>query len=275
MTLLQSPLEEVIQRLRSNDSTLTFLFASSPPYLSGEPLRLGSSLRIARFVITRLQFFQPPGEGFWEALVVNTKVTCLVVPPLELEETEERGSARVLSLNSTLQTLVVDMCSLNGDWALGLGEGLAGHSALTSITIIETNSGDNGGKRIGEALNVNSTLTFLQCNFTEIGAATLGEALAVNATLTQLSLQHSSIGDLGGATFAEALAVNSSLTLLDLSFTRFGDDFTVALEDAMAVNSTLTRLDSSSTRIRESELLLSLVERNRVNHDLKSMSLFE
>ena len=49
------------------------------------------------------------------------------------------------------------------------------------------------------------------------GGKAIGEALKVNTSLTQISLEGNKIGDEGGKAIGEALKVNTSLTEIHLS----------------------------------------------------------
>ena len=62
------------------------------------------------------------------------------------------------------------------------------------------NIGAEGGKVIGEALKVNTSLTEIDLQYNKIGdegAKAIGEALKVNTSLTGIYLQYNKIGDEG------------------------------------------------------------------------------
>ena len=241
--------------MRTNDPTLTFLAIGPEPTLWLRRVDLGSldiphlvqayfdmkieksdlvSGLISRWVIDPLFCESWPGEEFCDVLASNTALTCLAIGNCHVEQEAGTQFGKSLSLNSTLQTLFVDCCSLGLSWGIGLGDGLA--------------------RKIGEFLASNSTLTELDLgsdNMGDMGGIYLGEALAVNSTLTRLELRSNKIGDEGGARIGEALAVNSALRSLDLSSNQLGPAAGVKIGEALLTNSALTRLNLNNNKIEQ------------------------
>jgi hypothetical protein len=122
----------------------------------------------------------------------------------------------------------------------------------TSLTLSWKNIGDDGAKKIADALKENTSLTSLYLsnnNIGPVGAQYIAEALKHNTSLTQLSLRSNNIGDDGAKAIADALKENTSLTKLDLSWNNIGDDGAKAIADALKENTSLTKLDLSSNCI--------------------------
>ena len=66
-------------------------------------------------------------------------------------------------------------------------------------------------KAIGEALKVNTSLTSIDLNYSDEGGKAIGEALKVNTSLTKISLRGNKIV-MKGQRQSESIERNSSLT---------------------------------------------------------------
>ena len=162
--------DPIVQRLKFNDPTLTFLLIGPATCTRQDALSIGEIARLDLFelillflrsgvtkgsFVSALAFhgiFEPcfcedwPGEGFCEALASNAVISCLVVFACRLGFEQGKNFGRSLATNSTLQTLVVRWFMASG-WELGLTAGLAGNSALTCVSIQD--SSIHGGKWFG------------------------------------------------------------------------------------------------------------------------------
>ncbi|EGD77003.1 hypothetical protein PTSG_12575 [Salpingoeca rosetta] len=149
-----------------------------------------------------------------------------------------------------------------------IGEALKVNTTLTSLDLYSNNLRPEGGKAIGEALKVNTTLTSLDLDGNDLGpegGKAIGEALKVNTTLTSLSLRVNDLGPEGGKAIGEALKVNTTLTSLNLDRNDLGPEGGKAIGEALKVNTTLTSLyiDSNSISGRLESSIKSAVERNK------------
>ncbi|MFN8912341.1 MAG: hypothetical protein ACK5V4_06185 [Alphaproteobacteria bacterium] len=137
----------------------------------------------------------------------------------------------------------------------------------TSLTLSWKNIGDDGAKKIADALKENTSLTSLYLsnnNIGPVGAQYIAEALKHNTSLTQLSLRSNNIGDDGAKAIAEALKHNTSLTQLSLRYNKISADGSKALEKAIKNNEYIWYAESYNQSQEIQSLMLE--RRNNISH---------
>ena len=158
----------------------------------------------------------------------------------------------------TTRSLAINNCSdLSGDWALGLGDGLAKNTSLTTLSLTINNCSDLSGdwaRGLGDGLAKNSSLTTLSLTINNCSdlsgdwALGLGDGLAKNSSLTTLSLTINNCSDLSGdwaRGLGDGLAKNSSLTTLSCTINNYSNltgVWAYCLGDGLVKNSSLTTL---------------------------------
>jgi len=113
---------------------------------------------------------------------------------------------------------------------------------VESLTLTHALLGDDGAKRLTDALLANHTVRWLHLDDNRIGnagASALAEVLAGNTGLRVLDLDFNVIQDDGAGALAAALLTNRSLQELDLHFNSIGSAGAVSLAEALETNRSL------------------------------------
>ncbi|XP_078352723.1 uncharacterized protein LOC144637526 isoform X1 [Oculina patagonica] len=164
-----------------------------------------------------------------------------------------RGLGDGLAKNTSLTTLSLkfDSCSdMSEDWARGLGDGLAKNTSLTTLSLKFDSCSDmseDWARGLGNGLAKNTSLTTLSLTFNSCNVMFgfwdlgLGNCLANNTSLTTLSLTFNSCIDMSKVWDLN----NTSLTTLSLTFDScidMSEDWDLGLGDGLANNTSLTTL---------------------------------
>lgn len=166
-------MNEILQRLKENDPTLTLLDLA------------GNSISAAEI------------KDLAEALKTNKILTTLKLTRSQIGDAGVKELAEALKTNSTLTHLHLDENNIGDAGVEQLAEVLKRNSTLTHLNLDKNNIGDTGVEKLAEALKRNSTLTGLYLENNHIGDAgvdKLVEALETNS-LSVLFLPSSEIID--------------------------------------------------------------------------------
>ncbi|QDQ28811.1 hypothetical protein FNU76_22015 [Chitinimonas arctica] len=148
--------------------------------------------------------------------------------------------AGLIAQKSTLTTLSLRRCQIDGHAASLLAKELATNTSLVQLDLTGNTIGNEGAKALAEALASNFTLAGLQLDYNKIGnegAIALATMLERNNSLIHLGLGASLIGAIGAQALAAALKSNSSLNKLDLNFMDIDDKQSQDLiEKSLSVN---------------------------------------
>ncbi|KAF9951162.1 hypothetical protein BGZ72_007241, partial [Mortierella alpina] len=183
------------------------------------------------------------GALFRVAQLPNMKVIHIILP-----KKFDKHLSLLPKKPSHLHKLFFEMTfeSLTGEETEVLATRLKDNSALTTLTLKNSEIGDTGAWALAGALKTNTTLTTLDLWSTfigENGARALSEALKTNTTLTTLYLWDTSIGENGALALAESLKTNTTLATLDLGNDLIGYIGAQALAQALEINTSLTTLN--------------------------------
>ena len=221
-----------------------------------------------------------------EALQTNSSLVCLTLNSLNLEHTEQNGSAliKMLQVNNSLKFLNISdyvhpkilICIFNG---------LQHNTGLNCLILSKTQiSFDDSvtARSFVTMLHKNKSLTYLDFSenhvFTQKGACCIFEGLKHNTTLSCLCLNSDHFYDGDPATVKslnQMLQVNKSLTHLDLSkSTNFLESEICCIFEGLQHNTALLKLNVSCTGITATDpVTKSLTTMLQLNKSLTHLDL--
>jgi len=247
---------EILERIRTNDSTLHTLDLSFSDFSSGDAVALA------------------------EALETNTTLLTLDLSANHLGPEDAIALAKALKINTTLQALALDgNRNLGLEGAIALAEALNVNTTLQTLGFSNANIGPKGAIALAEALKTNATLQTLALDsnhFGSEGATALAKALEINAALQVLNLNHNDFGSEGAAALAKALKTNAALQALNIYSNNLKPEDAEVFSEALKINMTLQKLDlcdpnmilvalnlEAPPEIHDTQEITSYIERNQ------------
>ncbi len=240
-TARDNEMDDVINRLESNDSSLIELRIVNKNIEPENLIRLASSL---------------PG---------NTVLTTLFLTNVPLSSDRVSILAEGIKENSSLRELCFINNGIDCHGASTLADVIRNKnnsqsSGIESLTIKLNNVKDNGAIAIAEALGESKTLTYLDLMVNQIGdsgAEHLARAIEINTTLQILSLSNNLINDRGGICIAKSLEKNSTLQKIYFNFAddANGDIFAREFISVLETNGSLRLLSINPKFISENLIL--------------------
>ena len=192
------------------------------------------------------------GRALGEALSNNSSVTHL---DLSLNDIGPQGGLAFAEALRTpggrLASLVMVRCGLGPDGGRALGAALEVNTSLTRLDVTQNDLGTSGGIAFGAALATNTTLSSLTFTFNRIGfglersVGALAQSLRSNSSLERLCLAQNELGALGGRILGDALEANRGLRHLSLARNELGDEGGAAVAKAIGSHPSLTSLSVS------------------------------
>ncbi|CAF1508664.1 unnamed protein product [Didymodactylos carnosus] len=134
-TKLSKEVDEIIEKLRSNDTT---------------SLNIGGN-----------NISDAGAKAIAEALKTNQTLTALGINSNNISAEGAKAIAEALKTNKTLTVLGINSNNISAEGAKAIAEALKTNKTLTALDINSNNISDAGAKAIAEALKTNQTLTKL------------------------------------------------------------------------------------------------------------------
>ena len=180
-----------------------------------------------------------------KALSINKTLQTLILSNNQLGDDGAKEISKALPTNTTLQTLVLSSNQIGDDGAKVLAVALETSTTLQTLNLENNQIGAGGAKALAVALKISTTLQTLHLENNKIGtegAKALAQALKTNATLKKLYLEYNQSGAGGAMALAQALKTNATLQELYLNFNQIGDDGAKGLAQALEENATIQQL---------------------------------
>ncbi len=188
---------EILQRLRSNDPTLTALDLSSRELTDADVIELCNALEKNTSLDTLDLDHNQIGDAGAQALAGSKTLTMLGLGHNQIGD----AGAQALAENKTPTVLDLGHNQIGDAGAQALAES----KTLTVLDLGHNQIGDAGAKALAE----NKTLTVLDLEHNQISDAG-AKALAKSKTLTVLTLSHNQISDVAQKQVERQLAQNIS-----------------------------------------------------------------
>jgi Ran GTPase-activating protein (RanGAP) involved in mRNA processing and transport len=134
------------------------------------------------------------------------------------------------------------------------------------LNLWDYNLGDEGAKKLAEAVKESGTMTTLGLSWNAIcaeGAKALAEAVKESKTMATLDLNSNYIGDEGAKALAEALAKSKTMEMLNLTNNDLGHEGAKALVEAIETSGREIRVYANSVDFDDMFLLARLRVRVR------------
>ena len=182
-------------------------------------------------------------ELLCKALKGKLEVNTLFLETCHIGKEAAPALADMLSHNTTVEKLNIQMNNLNEKGGQILATGLSQNTTLKKLYVYENQLGDAGVEAITAALKRGSALDTLDISDNmcgEVGA--LADMLRTNNTLTELDISINPLSSRGVTSIAKALKLNKTLRFIYLEMTECGIDGVVDIADMLHSNQTLTKL---------------------------------
>jgi Ran GTPase-activating protein (RanGAP) involved in mRNA processing and transport len=188
-------------------------------------------------------------DMFWDAapiacaLIKNVTLNYLNIGQNDIGDSGAALLGQALSINKTLQTLILDNNSIFN--ALPFCNGLRTNTGLRTLSLWANYVGDDGIVEFAMALHHNRTLQSAclhDTNFKVSGAHALCEALKVNESLLTLDIGNNEFGSDGAEFIAIGLENNRSLQALDMSTNCISEEGALCMGKALSKNESLQEL---------------------------------
>ena len=213
----RNELEQLLQRIRANDPTLTTI------NLSYKDIGAAGAQALA------------------EALKTNTSVTTINLHYNNIGDAGSQALAKALKTNTSVTTIYLFENNIGDAGAQALAEALKTNTSVTKIYLTNNKIGAAGAQALAEVLKTNTSVTKINLSSNKIrdaGAQALAEALKTNTTVSTIDLHDNKIGDAGAQSLAEALKTNTSLTEIDLRRNDLRNNFQIPINDSLKRNLT-------------------------------------
>lgn len=179
-------------------------------------------------------------------------------PDIDVEKRRQKVLAEALiRISGGAESLTLTHAQLGDDGAKRLAEALENQISDTESKVrwihLDNNAiGDPGAECLGRVLASDTGIRVLDLDvnvISDLGAAAIASSLTSNNTLQELDLHFNNIGSAGAQNFAKALEVNCSLQTLSLHGNPIGDAGAASLAEALHANKTLRVLQLGSAGI--------------------------
>ena len=164
---------------------------------------------------------------------------------------------------------------ITNEGAKRLGEAIKMNTTLQNLIISSNTISDEGAAAMSDGLKFNNSLQELYLSDNKItseGAKRVGEAIKVNTTLQKLSISSNTISDDGTAAISDGLKCNNSLQQLYLCDNKITSEGAKRVGEAIKVNTTLQKLGISDNIISD-DGAAAISDGLKCNNSLQELSL--
>ena len=200
-----------------------------------------TSLKRLDLADTMLQSLQPLSVG----LKANTTLRSLNLKWSTFEDEPNRFFWQEwLSLNGTLQSLILAQCGIDEELAVYLADGLAVNTSLTHLDLSSNEFQASGCCAIAQAVKSNKKLRILDLGWNQLDDGVgpdIADMIQYNTSLTVLSLSNNPLGEQTLDHIAGAMKKNRSIKTLLLEQCEFGDNGWLKCMEMLLVNNSLTQ----------------------------------
>ena len=244
-------------------------------FFLSEMLSVTTSLTRLHLADTMMESLKPLSGG----LKANTTLCSLNFNWSMFEdETNPTFWKEWLSLNGTLQTLILANSGIDEDLAVYIAAGLKVNIGLTHLNLSKNDLQEAGCRVIAEAVESNTTLRVLNLGWNQLDdsvGSDIADMIRNNTSLAVLYLCNNPLGEKALDLIADAMKKNKTIAKLELSGCEFGDNGWLKCMEMLLVNESLRQFHMWGAYTRTFTQLENGYLHQRYDHiNLQSISPF-
>ena len=218
--------------------------------------------------------------GSSTVMIVNALKQVTALKELDLNNNQNRNEklasalTSIISVNKSLETLLLSDNNLNDDGIINIAQSLCKHTKLKIIHIQNNNLTEKGAEALASIISSNTGLEelYLGNNTIQLGVITISTALKSISSLKVLYINNNNIPEEAADELSAAIRANKSLEKLWLSRNHLGSS-TVMIVNALKQVTTLKVLNLNGNQNRSEELAPALASIISHNNSMESLLL--